>query len=115
MRERRACVVHEHALANDVALSHGRRRPRLPAAVELAELAVAIAIGMEGAVLLPQQLQRHPWPPQLGGTAAQFGGPCNQFSSVYIVGISILDRQEADVMAIHISDPETVALIEKLA
>ena len=63
--ERRAGVVDEHALAGDVALPHGRRQPCLPGAVELAEAAVAVAVGVDGAMLLPQQLQRHPWPAQL--------------------------------------------------
>ena len=48
-----------------MALPHGRRQPRLPGAVELAETAIAVAVGVDGAMLLPQQLQRHPWPAQL--------------------------------------------------
>ena len=48
-----------------MALPHGRRQPRLPGAIELAETAVAVAVGVDGAMLLPQQLQRHPWPAQL--------------------------------------------------
>ena len=35
------------------------------AAVEFAKTAIAVAVGVDGAMLLPQQLQRHPWPPQL--------------------------------------------------
>ena len=64
-RERRAGVIDEQALAGDVVLPHGRRQPRLPGAVELAETAIAVAVGVDGAMLLPQQLQRHPWPAQL--------------------------------------------------
>ena len=48
-----------------MALPHGRRQPRLPGAIELTVAAVAVAVGVDGAMLLPQQLQRHPWPAQL--------------------------------------------------
>jgi hypothetical protein len=64
-RERRAGVIDEHALAGDMALPHDWRQPCLPSAIELAETAVTIAVGVNGAMLLPQQLQRHPWPTQL--------------------------------------------------
>jgi hypothetical protein len=57
--------IDEQALAGDVALSHGRRQPRLAGALELAVAAVAIAVRVDGAMLLPQRLQRHPWPAQL--------------------------------------------------
>src|SRR4051794_2187251 len=36
-----------------------------PGAVELAIAAVAVAVRVDGAMLLPQQLQRHPRPAQL--------------------------------------------------
>ena len=48
-----------------MALAHGRRQPRLPGAIELAVTAIAVAVGVDSAMLLPQQLQRHPWPAQL--------------------------------------------------
>ena len=64
-RERRAGVIDEQALAGDVALPHGRRQPRLPGTIELTIAAVAVAVGVDGAMLFPQQLQRHPWPAQL--------------------------------------------------
>jgi hypothetical protein len=60
--QRRAGVIDEHSLADDVALPHDRRQPRFPRAIELAETAVAIAIRVDGAMLLPQELQRHPRP-----------------------------------------------------
>ena len=63
--KRRAGVVDEHTLAGDVALPHGRRQPCLPGAVEFAVAAIAVAVGVDAAMLLPQQLQRHPWPAQL--------------------------------------------------
>jgi hypothetical protein len=64
-RERRAGVIDEHALASDVALPHGRRQPRLPGAVALTEPAIAVAVGVDRAMLLPQQLQRYARPAQL--------------------------------------------------
>ena len=64
-RKRRAGVIDEHALAGDMVLPHRRRQPRLPGAVELAKTAIAVAVRMDGTMLLPQQLQRHPWPAQL--------------------------------------------------
>ena len=64
-RQRRAGVIDEHALAGDVALPHGRRQPRLPGAIELTVAANAVTVGVDGAMLLPQQLQRHPRPAQL--------------------------------------------------
>ena len=64
-RERRPGIIDEHPLAGDVVLAHGRREPALPAPVELAEPAVAVAVGMLRPVLLPQQSQRHVLAPQL--------------------------------------------------
>ena len=51
--QRHAGVVDEHPLAGDMVLAHGRREAPFPAAVEFAEPAVAVAVGMNGAVLLP--------------------------------------------------------------
>ena len=61
----RAGIVDEQPLAGDMGLPHGRRQPRLPGAVEVAETTVAVAVGVRGAVLLPEQLQRHALPAQL--------------------------------------------------
>ena len=47
-----------------MSLPHGRRQARLKSAVELAKPAIAVAVGVRRAMLLPQQLQRHPRPPQ---------------------------------------------------
>ena len=68
--QRRAGVIDEHPLAGDMALPHGRRQPPLPGAIELAVTAIAVAVGVDGAMLLPQQLQRH----ALAG-AARGGSP----------------------------------------
>ena len=57
--ERVARIVHEGALAGEVMLAHGRRQAALPAAVELAEPAVPVAVvWMGGAVLLPDERER---------------------------------------------------------
>ena len=50
-------IVDEHAFAGRVRLPHGRRQPTLPAAIELAPAAVAVAVGRGLSVLLPQQHQ----------------------------------------------------------
>ena len=64
--QRIAGVVDEDALAGDMMLAHGRRQPPLPAAVEVAEPAVSVAVlGMDGAVLLPHQRERDPLAPKL--------------------------------------------------
>ena len=63
--DRLAGIVDEQALAGRVRLPHGRRQPALPGAVELAPAAVAIAVRFGGAVLLPQQHERHAGPAQL--------------------------------------------------
>jgi hypothetical protein len=62
--QRRAGVVHERACAGDMALPHGRRQPRRPGAIKLAEPAVAITIGVRAAMLFPQQPQRDARPAQ---------------------------------------------------
>jgi hypothetical protein len=56
-----------------VILPHGRRQPCLPGAIALAEAAIAVAGRMDGAIFLPEQLERHPWPAQLAVIAAQSG------------------------------------------
>jgi hypothetical protein len=63
--KRRAGVINKHALAGDMALAHGRRQPPLPGAIELAIASIGVTVGVNDAMLLPQQLQRHPWPTQL--------------------------------------------------
>ena len=56
---RRAGVVDEQPLAGDMRLPHRRRQPAFPGPIELAEPAAAVTVGMRGAILLPEQLQRH--------------------------------------------------------
>ena len=51
--------VHEQFLAGRVGLPHGRRDPVKSFDVEIAEPAVAVAVGMMAAIFLPQQRQRH--------------------------------------------------------
>ena len=46
--QRRAGVVDEQPLAGHMRLPHGRRQPPLPGPVELAEPAVAVAVGVRG-------------------------------------------------------------------
>jgi hypothetical protein len=55
--DRLSGVVDEQALAGGMRLPHGRRQPALPAAIELAPAAVAVAVGRGLPVLLPQQHQ----------------------------------------------------------
>ena len=57
--------VDEHLLAGDMGLAHGRRQPARPGAVAFAEPAVAVALGLPSAVLLPQQGEGDAWPAQL--------------------------------------------------
>ena len=63
--DRLAGIVDEQPLAGRVRLAHGRRQPALPGPVELAPAAVGIAVRFSGAVLLPQQHERHAGPAQL--------------------------------------------------
>ena len=53
-----AGVVDEDLVAGDMVLPHGRREPALEAAEELAEAAVAVPVGMDRPVLLPEH---HAW------------------------------------------------------
>ena len=53
-----AGIVDEDLVAGDMVLPHGRREPALERTEELAEAAVAIAVGMDGPILLPEDLQR---------------------------------------------------------
>ena len=52
--------VQEQLLAGRVGLPHGRRDAVAPFDVEIAEPAVAVAVGMMAAIFLPQQRQRYP-------------------------------------------------------
>ncbi len=58
--------VHEQLFAGRVGLPHGRRDAVAPFDVEVAEPAVAVAVGMMAAVFLPQQRQRYAAAAQLG-------------------------------------------------
>ncbi len=51
--------IDEQALAGDMDLTHRRLQPTGPGPVEIAEPGIAEAVGGAGAVLLPQQRQRH--------------------------------------------------------
>jgi len=53
-RHRGAGVIDEHLFAGDMGLAHCRGEAALPGAVELTEPAVAIPVGMNGAVFFPQ-------------------------------------------------------------
>jgi hypothetical protein len=61
-----ASEVHEQLFAGCMGLPHGRRDPVAPFDVEIAEPAVAVAVGMKAPVFLPQQRQRHAAATQLG-------------------------------------------------
>ena len=58
--------VHEQLLARGMGLAHGRGHAAAPFAVEVAEAAVAVTVGMLAAIVLPQQRQRHAGTAQLG-------------------------------------------------
>src|SRR5277367_3955061 len=55
----RARIVDEQPLAGDMQLPHGRRKAPLPGAVQLTVPRIAVTVGIDAAMLLPQQLQRH--------------------------------------------------------
>src|SRR5674476_44443 len=57
--------VDEQLLASKMRLAHRRRDALPPFAVPFAEPAVGVALGMLGAILLPEQSQRHAAPLQL--------------------------------------------------
>ena len=58
MGELLAGIVDEDLVAGDMVLAHGRREAALERTEELTEAAVAIAVGMDGPILLPENLQR---------------------------------------------------------
>ena len=64
-RHRVAGPVDEQLLAGNMRLPHRRRDALPPVAVALAEPAVGVALGVLGAILLPEQSQRHAAPLQL--------------------------------------------------
>jgi len=64
-RNRVAGKIHEQLLARHVRLAHGRRHAAAPRTVEIAEPAVAVAVRMLRAILLPQQHQRNATPLEL--------------------------------------------------
>jgi hypothetical protein len=51
--------IDEQLVAGQVGLAHGQRHPAAPGGVEVAEPAVAIALGLFGPVFLPKQQQGH--------------------------------------------------------
>ena len=57
--------VDEHLLAGGMALTHGRRQPRLPGVVVFAEPGVTVSVRMLGPILLPEQRPGHSFPPKL--------------------------------------------------
>ena len=63
--QRRAGVVDEQPLASHMRLAHRRRQAAFPDPIQLTETAIAVAVRMRGAVLLPEQLQCNALPPQL--------------------------------------------------
>ena len=65
-RQRLPGEVDEQLVAGEVGLAHGQRHAAAPGGVEVAEPAVAVALGVLGPVFLPQQQQRHPGAAQLG-------------------------------------------------
>ena len=65
--------IDEHPLAGNVDLAHRRLQPAGPGPVEIAEPRIAEAVGAAGAVLLPQQRQRHIGTAQLAMHPAPIG------------------------------------------
>ena len=63
--QRGARVVDKYPLPGDMVLAHHRCQPPVPAAMQIAEAAVAVALWMNGAIFLPQQRQRHARPLEL--------------------------------------------------
>ena len=73
--------VQKGLLPGDVPLPESHLQGRLPALVVLAELGVAVAVGLVGAIFLPQQLQRHVPAAQLlvdVGQVRQWAGRCRR-------------------------------------
>lgn len=52
-------IIDEQLVTADVALTHRHRQPTFPAAVELAEARVAVAVRVALDVLIPQDRKRH--------------------------------------------------------
>ena len=73
--------VQKGLLPGEVPLPEGHFQGRFPALVVLAELRVAITVGLVGAIFLPQQLQRHVPAAQLlvdVGQIRQWAGRCRR-------------------------------------
>ena len=60
-----ARIVDERLFSGDMVLAHHRRQPSLEPAQEVAEPAVAVAVGMGLSIFLPQDRHRHARPLQL--------------------------------------------------
>ena len=60
-----ARIIHERLVAGHMVLAHHRRQPPLEPAQQIAEPAVAVALGMDLSVFLPQDHHRHAGPLQL--------------------------------------------------
>ena len=73
-RNRVAGEIHEQLLARRVRLAHRRRHAAAPLTVEIAKPAVAIAVRLLRAILLPQQNQRHAAPLELLVQLCPIGG-----------------------------------------
>ncbi len=54
-----AGIVHEGLVASGVLLAHRRRQALLEAAEQFAEAAVAVSVGMDAAIFLPEHKKRH--------------------------------------------------------
>ena len=64
-RHRLARPVHKHPFSGHMHLAQHRIQRARPLPIELAKAAVGVALRMSLAVLLPEQLQRYPFAPQL--------------------------------------------------
>ena len=60
-----SCIIDKQPLARRVPLTHHRRQAPFPTSVELTVSAVAVAIGVNTAILFPQKGQRHTLAAQL--------------------------------------------------
>ena len=70
--------VQKGLLPGEVPLPESHLQGCLPALVVLAELSVAVAVGMVGAIFLPQKLQGHVLAAQLLVDVGQVAGRCKR-------------------------------------